>query len=104
MNKKQKKKGMWFTRTLLCGVYYSGTGNLSDLQYFAVYVHHFYSFTDYTDMNPTNLHFVAFQNYIKVFQTPLMRIAIKNSLIYAILLTGFQVILGLPIAAVLNKS
>lgn len=33
-----------------------------------------------------------------------MRIAIKNSLIYAILLTGFQVILGLPIAAVLNKK
>ena len=31
MNKKQEKKGMWFTRTLLCGVYYSGTGNLSDL-------------------------------------------------------------------------
>ena len=55
-------------------------------------------------MNPTNLHFVAFQNYIKVFQTPLMRIAIKNSLIYAILLTGFQVILGLPIAAVLNQK
>ncbi len=28
---KNRKKGMWFTRTLLCGVYYSGTGNLSDL-------------------------------------------------------------------------
>ena len=48
----------------------------------------YYSFTDYTDMNPVNLHFVGLKNYIKVFQTPLMLTAIKNSVIYAILLTG----------------
>ncbi len=58
----------------------------------------YYSFTDYTDMNPVNLHFVGLKNYIKVFQTPLMLTAIKNSVIYAILLTGFQTMLGLPLA------
>lgn len=63
-----------------------------------------YSFTDYTDMNPNNLHFVGISNYLKVVQTPLMLVAIKNSLIYAVVLTGFQVILGLPIAAILNKK
>lgn len=60
----------------------------------------YYSFTDYTDMNPINLHFVGLKNYIKVLQTPVMLAAIKNSVIYAILLTGFQTLLGLPLAFV----
>ncbi|MDO4324152.1 MAG: sugar ABC transporter permease [Lachnospiraceae bacterium] len=64
----------------------------------------YYSFTDYTDVNPINLHFVGLKNYIKVFDTPMMRTAIKNSVIYAILLTGFQTVLGLPLAVVLNKK
>ena len=64
----------------------------------------YYSFTDYTDMNPVNLHLVGLKNYIKVFQTPLMLTAIKNSVIYAILLTGFQTMLGLPLAVILNKK
>ena len=54
-----------------------------------------YSFTDYTDMNPVNLHFTGLANYIKVLGSPLMRTAIKNSLIYAVVLTGAQVVLGL---------
>ena len=64
----------------------------------------FYSFTDYTDMNPINLHFVGLKNYLKVFETPVMTVAIKNSVIYAILLTTFQTVLALPLAVVLNKK
>ena len=64
----------------------------------------YYSFTDYTDMNPINLHCVGLKNYIKVLQTPVMLAAIKNSVIYAILLTGFQTLLGLPLAFVLNQK
>ncbi len=64
----------------------------------------FYSFTDYTDMNPVNLHFVGISNYLKVFDTPLMTVAIKNSVVYAILLTSFQTILALPLAVVLDKK
>ncbi|MED9966046.1 MAG: sugar ABC transporter permease [Blautia sp.] len=64
----------------------------------------FYSFTDYTDMNPVNLSFVGLKNYMKVFQTPLMIKAIKNSVIYALLLTSFQTILALPLAVILNKK
>ena len=63
-----------------------------------------YSFTDYTDIKINNLNFVGLKNYITVLQTPLMKVAIKNSLIYAVVLTGFQVILGLPLAVVLNKK
>lgn len=64
----------------------------------------YYSFTDYTDMNPVNLSFVGLKNYLKVFDTPLMLTAIKNSVIYALLLTAFQTILGLPLAVILNKK
>lgn len=64
----------------------------------------YYSFTDYTDMNPINLHFVGLKNYLKVFDTPMMITAIKNSVVYAILLTGFQTILALPLAVILNKK
>lgn len=63
-----------------------------------------YSFTDYTDIKIENLDFVGLKNYITVLKTPLMKIAIKNSLIYAVVLTGFQVILGLPLAVILNKK
>lgn len=64
----------------------------------------FYSFTDYTDINPSNLKCVGFTNYLKVFSTPVMKTAIKNSVLYAIMLTGFQIILGLPLAALLNMK
>ena len=63
-----------------------------------------YSFTDYTDIKIRDLNFVGLKNYITVLKTPLMKVAIKNSLIYAVVLTGFQVILGLPLAVVLNKK
>ena len=63
-----------------------------------------YSFTDYSDIKVTNLDFVGFKNYLTVLKNPLMKTAIKNSLIYAVMLTGFQVILGLPLAALLNKK
>ena len=64
----------------------------------------YYSFTDYTDMNPVNLSFVGLKNYIKVFNTPLMMPAIKNSVIYAIMLTSLQTILALPLAVLLDKK
>ena len=64
----------------------------------------YYSFTDYTDMNPVNLSFVGLKNYIKVFNTPLMMTAIKNSVIYAIMLTSLQTILALPLAVLLDKK
>ncbi|MGG5461152.1 carbohydrate ABC transporter permease [Clostridium sp. B9] len=64
----------------------------------------FYSFTNYTDINPTNLDFVGLKNYLKVFETPVMLIGIKNSVIYAIVLTALQTILGLPLAVLLNKK
>lgn len=64
----------------------------------------YYSFTDYTDMNPVNLSFVGLKNYIKVFNTPLMMTAIKNSVIYAVMLTSLQTILALPLAVLLDKK
>ena len=64
----------------------------------------FYSFTDYTDLNPTNLHFEGIKNYIKVFNSSIMKTAISNSLIYALFLTTFQMAFAMPIAVFLNKK
>lgn len=64
----------------------------------------YYSFTNYTDMQPVNLSFVGLANYAKVLQTPLMRVAIKNSVVYAITLTFFQTVLALPLAVLLDKK
>lgn len=64
----------------------------------------FYSFTDYTDINPINLSFVALKNYIKVFDTPLMLKAIKNSVVYALIMTTGQTVFGLPLAVILDKK
>lgn len=64
----------------------------------------YYSFTDYTDMNPVNLHFAGVKNYLKVFETPLMLTAIKNSVIYAVVLTSLQTVLALPLAVILDKK
>ena len=64
----------------------------------------YYSFTDYTHMNPVNLSFVGLKNYIKVFNTPLMITAITNSVLYAIMLTSLQTILALPLAVLLDKK
>lgn len=64
----------------------------------------YYSFTDYTDMNPVNLSFVGLKNYSKVFNTPLMIKAIKNSVFYAIMITSLQTFLALPLAVFLDKK
>lgn len=64
----------------------------------------YYSFTDYTDMNPVNLSFVGLKNYSKVFNTPLMITAIKNSVFYAIMITSLQTTLALPLAVLLDKK
>lgn len=62
----------------------------------------YYSFTDYTDINPVNLNFTGFANYAKVLQNNLMTTAIQNSIVYAIVITSFQTLVGLPLAVILN--
>lgn len=64
----------------------------------------FYSLTDYTDINPVDLHFVGLANYKKVFETGVMKVAIKNSLTYAVVITFFQSLVALPLAVVLNAK
>ena len=63
----------------------------------------YYSFTDYSDIKPTGLSFVALKNYKKVFEDPIMRTALKNSVFYALTLTFAQVTLALPLAVILNS-
>ena len=81
MNKKQKKRECGSLGRYVAVVISRGLASYLIFSSLPFMYTIFYSFTDYTDMNPTNLHFVGFQNYIKVFQKPLRRNAIKNSLI-----------------------
>lgn len=62
----------------------------------------FYSFTDFTDVHVTGLGFEGLSNYAKVFQTPLLKAAMKNSVVYALTLHSIQILLALPLSVVLN--
>ena len=65
----------------------------------------YYSFTDYTDMNPINLHFVGLKNYIDIFtDDPVFRTSLKNNVIWALLSEIIPVLLGLAMAVFLNTK
>ncbi|WP_339318319.1 sugar ABC transporter permease [Paenibacillus sp. FSL R10-2734] len=64
----------------------------------------YYSFTDYSNMKLDNLKFVGLDNFKGIFKSDLLTISIKNSIIYAILMTVFQTSLGLILAVFLDRK
>lgn len=64
----------------------------------------YYSFTDYRNIHLTNLNFVGFENYLEVLNNELLRASIKNSIIYALLMTVFQTVLAIPLAVLLDRN
>ncbi len=68
---------------------------------FSTIVH---SFTNWSDVVPTNYKFVALRNYIKLFKDGSVLIGIRNSFVYAIFATLFQGVVGLSLALVLNRA
>ncbi|WP_149466238.1 carbohydrate ABC transporter permease [Paenibacillus antarcticus] len=64
----------------------------------------YYSFTDYSNMKLTNLKFVGLENFRSIFDSDLLMISIKNSLIYALLMTVFQTTFGLILAVFLDRK
>lgn len=64
----------------------------------------YYSITDYTNINLTNLKFVGLSNFVEALNNDLLRSSIKNSLIYAGLMTVFQTVLAIPLAVILDKN
>jgi raffinose/stachyose/melibiose transport system permease protein len=64
----------------------------------------FYSITDYTNIHLTNLNFVGLSNFKDVFNNDLLLASIKNSIIYAILMTVFQTVFAIPLAIFLDRN
>ncbi|MBP2000203.1 raffinose/stachyose/melibiose transport system permease protein [Paenibacillus shirakamiensis] len=64
----------------------------------------YYSVTDYSVAQMTNLSFIGFENYTKVFDNDLLMAGFKNSLLYAILMTVFQTALGIILAVFLDRK
>lgn len=52
----------------------------------------------------TDFEFVGFQNFKTFFTEPSLNIGMKNTFIYAILTSGFKVILALPLAVLLTSK
>lgn len=63
-----------------------------------------YSFTNYSNDHLFDFKFVGIQNYIEVFRMEDTLTALRNSFIYAILMTGFQILLAIPLAVVLSNE
>lgn len=63
-----------------------------------------YSFTNYSNDHLFDFVFVGIQNYIDVFQMTDTQMAIRNSFVYAILMTGFQILLAIPLAIALSSE
>ncbi|CAH0121231.1 MULTISPECIES: carbohydrate ABC transporter permease [unclassified Paenibacillus] len=63
-----------------------------------------YSFTNWSDVNPVHVKFVGWDNYKVIFQDSLYLTGIKNTLIYAVMTTLIVSVLAVPLAVVLNKK
>lgn len=64
----------------------------------------YYSLTDYTVMKQTGLSFVGLRNFKEVFEYDMLLAGIKNSIVYAILMTVFQTVFGILLAVALDKK
>lgn len=64
----------------------------------------YYSVTDYSVAKMTDLNFIGFVNFTKVFDNDLLMAGFKNSLFYAILMTVFQTAFGIILAVFLDRK
>lgn len=63
----------------------------------------YYSFTDW-NINADSIKFNGLDNYRAIFQEDRLRIAFKNTIIFSLLVTVFQNVLGLALALLLNEA
>lgn len=63
----------------------------------------YYSFTDW-NINAEHIQFTGLANYIELFQEPRLTTALVNTLIFAVVVTLMQNVLGLGLALILNEA
>ncbi len=63
-----------------------------------------YSFTDYSNQHLFDYGFVGLDNYIEVLTSSLQLATIGRSLLYAVLMTAFQLLFSIPLAVILTNT
>ncbi|NMM94560.1 ABC transporter, permease protein [Bifidobacterium sp. DSM 109957] len=63
----------------------------------------YYSFTDYTGLNP-NVNFVGLANYNKVFTDPSLLVGLGFTVLFAVATTLITTVLAIPLAVLLNTK
>ncbi|MEX1030178.1 MAG: sugar ABC transporter permease [Paenibacillaceae bacterium] len=63
-----------------------------------------YSFTNWSDVNPVHVKFIGLDNYVALFKDSIYMNGIKNTFIYALLTMIGQNVLAIPLAVILNKN
>lgn len=61
-----------------------------------------YSFTNYSLIHP-HMKWIGIDNYLRLFRDDSVLIGIKNTVIYALLMTLLQNVLAIPLAIALNR-
>lgn len=63
----------------------------------------YYSFTDW-NINADTIKFIGLDNYAALFDEPRLKTALRNTLVFALLVTVFQNVCGLTLALVMNEA
>lgn len=63
----------------------------------------YYSLTDF-DGYQTTLHFIGFENYVKIFSSPEMLTPVGFTLFYSVVVTLIVTVLAIPLAVTLNRA
>lgn len=63
----------------------------------------YYSFTDW-NVNAKAITFIGLDNYIELFKEPRLKTAFSNTIIFAVIVTILQNVVGLGLALVLNEA
>ena len=64
----------------------------------------FFSITYYNKYHINNYHIVGLKNYLQILDIPMLKVALVNSLKYALLMTFFQSLIAIPLSSLLNRK
>ena len=64
----------------------------------------FFSITNYNKYHINNYHIVGLKNYLQILDIPMLKVALVNSLKYALLMTFFQSLIAIPLSSLLNRE
>src|SRR5438445_5878520 len=63
-----------------------------------------FSFTNLRLLSPIPLRFVGLQNYVRVFQDPIFYRALRNNLLFVVIVVPVQTALALALAVLVNRK